>query len=128
MADAVVAGHEVSLPSFITQPGQTDVLFVVVAVFVVALIFGIGLIYFRLHALPEQMAHDSHRGQYQLVAILALLALFTHNAIFWILALLLAAIQLPDFLAPVQSIASSLARLARSADPEGEPKPESDEV
>lgn len=127
MADATAAGHELYLPVFITPPGQTDVLFVIVAVTVVLAIFGLGLLYFKLHALPEQMAHGGHHGQYQIVAILALLALFTHNAIFWIFALLLAAIQVPDFLAPVQSIARSLARLAAQADPEGEPATRDDQ-
>jgi hypothetical protein len=32
-----------------------------------------------LHSLPEQMAHKSQKLQFEIVAVLGLLALFTHN-------------------------------------------------
>ncbi len=38
------------LPPFITGPGQTDVLFIVMAVFVLLAVVGIGIFYFKLHA------------------------------------------------------------------------------
>jgi uncharacterized protein YhhL (DUF1145 family) len=102
-------GH---LPLFITRPGETDVLFNVTLVFLVLMIFGAGLLYLKLHALPEHMAHGASKTQIQLVGVLALLALFTHNHIFWIAALLLALIQFPDFSTPIGSMARSLERLA----------------
>ncbi len=108
------AAHDIHLPFYMTPVGETDVLFAIVVVFVIGLIFLIGLFYFKLHALPEQLAHDS--AQFQVVAILALLALFTHNNLFWIAALLLAAIRLPDFISPMTSVAASLKRLADAAD------------
>ena len=46
------------------------------------------------------------------MAVLGLLALFTHNHIFWIAALLLAMVQFPDFSTPIYSIADSLSRMA----------------
>jgi hypothetical protein len=46
------------------------------------------------------------------VAVLSLLALFTHNAAFWVAALLLALIPVPDFWTPLASMADSLARMA----------------
>lgn len=100
------------LPPFITAPGETDVLFNVMVVFVLLLIFLIGILYLRLHALPEHMAHGASKMQLQLVAVLSLIALFTHNHLFWIAALLLAMVEFPDFSSPVRSMARSLAKMA----------------
>ena len=105
------------LPAFITAPGETDVLFGVMAIFVLLAVIGIGIFYFKLHALPEQMAHRGQKVQFELVAVLALLALFTHNHAFWIAGLLLALVPLPDFLTPLSSIARSLERIAGGAEP-----------
>jgi hypothetical protein len=44
--------------------------------------------------------------------VLALLALFTHNNIFWVAALLLALVRLPDIATPLVAMADSLAKLA----------------
>ena len=101
------------LPSFITAPGESDWLMTVMAVFLVVVVVSVGLIYLRLHALPEHMAHRTSKVQMQFVAVLALLALFTHNHIFWIAALLLALVELPDFSTPMNSIALSLEKLSR---------------
>lgn len=111
-------GH---LPIFITAPGETDVLLVVMAVFLLLLIYLVGILYFRLHALPEHMAHGASKGQLQLVAVLALIALFTHNHLFWIAALLLALIEFPDFSSPISSMANSLRKIAGVADKQSEP-------
>jgi hypothetical protein len=46
------------------------------------------------------------------VAVLGLLALFTHIHLFWVAALLLAMIDLPDFSTPLRSIAVSVAKMA----------------
>jgi hypothetical protein len=105
------------LPFFITAPGQTDGLFNAMIVFLIALIFSIGLLYLRLHALPEHLAHGTSKLQLQLVGVLALLALFTHNHLFWIAALLLALVPLPNFSAPLASMAQSLEKLAGGAPP-----------
>ena len=102
------------LPPFVTAPGETDGLFVAMAIFVVLAVIGIGVFYFKLHALPEQMAHRGQKVQFQIVAVLGLLALFTHNHAFWIAGLLLALIPLPDFTTPLSSIAGSLERIAGS--------------
>ena len=104
------------LPPFVTAPGETDVLFVAMAIFVLLAVIGIGLFYFKLHALPEQMAHRGQKVQFEIVAVLALLALFTHNHAFWIAGLLLALIPLPDFTTPLSSIARSLDRIAGGAE------------
>lgn len=103
------------LPFFITPPGDTDSLMVIMLVFLLVVVLAIGNLYFRLHALPEQMAHRTNHIQMQVVAVLALLALFTHNQIFWIGALLLALVQFPDFSSPINSIARSLRTMASGA-------------
>lgn len=110
------------LPIFITPPGQTDYLFVVVVVFLLAAVLAVGNFYFQLHALPERRAHRTSKVQMEIVALLALISLFTHNHIFWIAGLLLAFIQIPDFSTPLYSIAQSLAKLSgREAGTTGDP-------
>ena len=109
-------GH---LPFFITAPGEGDGLFNAMIVFLIVVVFAVGLFYLRLHALPEQMAHGTSKVQMQIVGVLALLALFTHNHIFWIGALLIALVEFPNFSAPLASMAHSLEKLAGSAPPEG---------
>jgi hypothetical protein len=110
------------LPFFITPPGQTDYLFIGVLVFLLVAVLAIGNFYFQLHALPERRAHKTSKVQMEIVAVLALISLFTHNHIFWIAGLLLAFIQIPDFSTPLYSIAQSLGKLSgRKADVTGDP-------
>jgi hypothetical protein len=105
-----MASHH--LPGFITPPGETDVLFAVAIIFFLILAIAIGSLYFRLHSLPERIAHDASHIQFQLVAVLSLIALVTHNNMFWIAALLLALVPIPDFWTPLANMAESLAVLA----------------
>ena len=112
MSEAVnpLAPHH--LPAFITAPGETDVLlYVMVGVLLFAIIM-LGVLYLRLHALPEHIAHRTGKVQLQIVAVLGLLALFTHNHVYWIAGLLLALIPLPDFSTPLAGMAASLAKMA----------------
>jgi hypothetical protein len=106
------------LPAFITAPGHTDYLFVATVILLIAGVLVIGNLYLRLHALPEQLAHRGKKVQLEIVAVLALIALFTHEHLFWIAALLLALIPLPDFSTPVASMARSLEKLARDREAE----------
>ncbi len=85
----------------------------IVIIFLICVVFLTGILYLRLHALPEHIAHQTNKIQIQLVAVLGLIALFTHNQLFWIAALLLAMTDLPDFLSPVTSMARSLRTIAR---------------
>ena len=100
------------LPSFITAPGSTDVLMVVTALFLAVSVVGFGVLYFRLHSLPEQVAHKGKKVQFEIVAILGLISLFTHMHIFWIVGLLLAFIDIPDFGGFLGRIAGSVERMA----------------
>jgi hypothetical protein len=106
------------LPSFITAPGQTDVLMIVMAAVLVLAVMGFGIFFFRLHTLPERIAHRTHKIQFEIVAILGLIALFTHMHIFWIAGLLLAFIELPDFGTSLNRIADSAETLAGVKSPE----------
>ena len=115
MMQSVTPMHPVApahLPSFITAPGSADWLMQGTAVFLILTVLSVGLVYLRLHALPEHMAHRANKVQLQVVAVLTLLALFTHNHLFWVAALLLALVELPDFGRPVGSMARSLEKLA----------------
>lgn len=100
------------LPSFITAPGDTDILMVAVGIILVIAILFVGNIYLQIHSLPERMAHKSQKLQFEIVAVLCLLALFTHNHLFWVIALLLAMVDLPDFSTPLRSIAGSVQKMA----------------
>src|SRR5215210_1374882 len=85
----------------------------VMAIFLVLAVLAVGILFLRLHTLPERMAHRTHKLQFEIVAVLGLLALFTHMHIFWVAGLLLALVDLPDFGSPLRSMASSLETLAR---------------
>lgn len=104
------------LPFYVAKPGETDVLMIVMGIFLVAAVLGVGNLYLQLHSLPERMAHKSQKLQFEIVAVLGLLALFTHIHLFWIAALLLALIDLPDFGTPLRSIAGSVEKIADSAE------------
>jgi hypothetical protein len=100
------------LPGFITAPGDADVLMIVVGIVLIGAILGVGNIYLHLHTLPERMAHRTHKLQFEIVAVLGLLALFTHNHLFWVIGLFLAMVDLPDFGTPLRRIAGSVEKMA----------------
>src|SRR5215203_543186 len=100
------------LPAFFTAPGETDVLMIGVAVFLVIAVVVVGILFLRLHTLPERIAHKSHKVQFEIVAVLGLLALFTHVHLFWVAGLLLAMIDLPDFGWPLGRIAGAVETMA----------------
>ena len=105
------------LPAFITAPGETDVLMVVTAIFLLLFVLMVGLLYFRLHALPERFAHK--KVQMEIVCVLALLAMFTHMHIFWIAGLLLALIDFPDLSGLLERITESTEKIATKEGSEG---------
>ena len=100
------------LPPFITAPGDTDVLMWGVGIFLLVAILAFGNLYLHLHTLPERMAHRGHKLQFEIVAVLGLLALFTHIHLFWVAGLLLAMVDLPDFGTPLRRIAGSVEKMA----------------
>jgi hypothetical protein len=100
------------IPFYVAKPGETDVLMIVMGIFLIFAVFGVGVLYLRLHSLPEQMAHKSQKLQFEVVGALGLISLFTHSHIFWIAALLLALVDLPDFSTPLTRIAGSVEKIA----------------
>jgi hypothetical protein len=107
------------LPVFITGPGETDLLMVGTGIFLLFAVLGVGLLFLRIHTLPERMAHKSQKLQFEIVAVLGLLALFTHEHIFWVAGLLLALVDLPDWGSPLRRMAGSLEKMAGIAPDSG---------
>ncbi|MEM8702304.1 MAG: hypothetical protein AAGF82_10795 [Pseudomonadota bacterium] len=115
--------HELAphhLPFFIPKADGSDQMMVTVLIALIVIILLLGTFYLYLHSLPERLAHKHGRIQFELVAVLGLLALFTHNQIFWVAALVLAFVQLPDFTTPLDTIASSASRIAKKFDGKGD--------
>ena len=104
------------LPFYLVKPGETDVLMIVMGIFLVLAVLGIGNVYLHLHSLPERMAHKGQKLQFEIVAVLGLISLFTHMHIFWIVGLLLALVDLPDFGTPLSRIAGSVEKIAGSGE------------
>jgi hypothetical protein len=100
------------LPAFITAPGGTDYLMIIAAAILIGAVLGAGLLFLRLHTLPERMAHRAHKLQFEIVAVLGLLALFTHVHLFWVAGLLLALIDLPDISGMFGRMAGALEKIA----------------
>jgi hypothetical protein len=101
-----------ALPPFIVAPGGTDVFMMGVAIFLLLSVLVAGTLFLRLHTLPERMAHRGQKLQFEIVAVLGLLALFTHIHLFWVAGLLLAMVDLPDFATPLFRMADALERMA----------------
>lgn len=119
----MATGH---IPHYVTQADGSDYLLTFMFVFTVLVIVLIGVGYFTLHSIPEKIAHESNHPQFQLVGILALLALFTHNGLFWIAAILVAGFQFPDVAAPLRGIADAIRSLGNqpTSEPPADPTPE----
>lgn len=105
------------LPIYLAPGSGIDPLMVVMGIFLIATVLWMGTLYWRLHSLPERMAHKSQKLQFEFVAVLGLISLFTHMHIFWVAGLLLALIDIPDFGTPLRSIADSVEKIAA---PQGE--------
>ena len=112
MAESAHPAATHHLPSFITAPGETDMLMVAMTLILALAVLGFGILFLRIHSLPERIAHRGHKLQFEIVAVLCLIALFTHMHIFWVAGLLLALIDLPDFGTPLNRIAGSAEKMA----------------
>ena len=120
MATSVHPAAPHQLPFFLPGADGSDTLLTVIAVFLVVTVAIVGVLFLRLHTLPERMAHKSQKLQFEIVAVLGLIALFTHMHIFWIAGLLLALIDLPDFSSPLRRIAGSAEKVAGLPPGEGD--------
>ncbi|MCK1383213.1 hypothetical protein [Bradyrhizobium sp. 21] len=100
------------LPFYLAPGSGTDTLMVVMGLFLIGTIPWVGTLYWKLHSMPERMAHKSQKLQFEFVAVLGLISLFTHMHVFWVAGLLLALIDIPDFGTPLRSIADSVEKIA----------------
>lgn len=99
-------------PPFLPGPDGSDWLLTFAGITLLGSVLAFGLIFLRIHTLPERMAHRGHKLQFEIVAVLGLLALFTHIHLFWVAALLLALVDIPDFSGPMRRIAGSAEKIA----------------
>lgn len=98
------APHHV--PWFVPSPDGSDPLLIVTAFIVLGATLLIGVVFFMLHSLPERLGHK--KLQFEIVAVLALISLFSGVHLFWVIALILALVDLPDFTSPLGRIATAL--------------------
>jgi len=108
------------LPFYLAPGSGVDTLMVVMGIFLIGTVLWVGTLYWKLHSLPERMAHKSQKLQFEFVAVLGLISLFTHMHIFWIAGLLLAMIDIPDFGGPLRSIAGSVEKIADATPEDGD--------
>jgi hypothetical protein len=128
MAAAMNPAAPHDLPVFITVPGESDLFLNGAAIFLVIAVITLGSVYFRLHALPEHLARkNASMVQFEVVAVLALLGLFTHNTLFWVAALILALVPIPDFHGPLARMADALAKMAGLRRQPGTEEPSSED-
>jgi multisubunit Na+/H+ antiporter MnhF subunit len=116
------------MPWFLPTPGETDTLMVVTAVILLVSVVMFGVLFLTLHTLPERIAHKSHKLQFEIVAVLGLLALFTHMHVFWVAGLLLALIDFPDFPGWFGKIAGSVEKIAENSTRTGAPSEAAPEI
>lgn len=107
----VVRDH---LPFYITGPGESDILFGAVAVSLVLIILGFGALYFTIQAIPDRLVEGTSKAQMQIVGLLGLISLFTMNNIYWVAALLIAAVRIPDFVTLLKSQARSQKKMSNA--------------
>ena len=81
-------------------------------VFLILIVLGFGAIYFTIQAIPDRLVEGTSKAQMQLVGILGLVSLFTMNNAYWVAALLLATIRIPDLVTPFKSMSRSLKKIS----------------
>lgn len=109
------------MPFFISAPGQTDGLTVAMAVLLIGAVLATGILFLRIHTLPERIAHKRKKIQFDIVAVLGLLALFTNVHLFWVAGLLLSLIEIPNFSNPLGRMAAALEATAGIQPPAKDP-------
>ncbi|MGZ3309220.1 MAG: hypothetical protein ACXU8R_11935 [Xanthobacteraceae bacterium] len=101
-------------------------LFNITMVFVLLSVVFFGIVFLTIHSLPERLAHKSKKVQLDIVAVLCLLALFSHEHVFWVAALLLAFIDIPDFSTPFKRMVTAVETIAEQQAGSTPPADESD--
>lgn len=105
------------LPSFAPGMDGSDGMLFNTGVFLVIAISCIGILIFMIHAIPEKVAHRSRKAQMEIVSVLCLLSLLSHNHIFWVIGLFLAFVDFPKLGEPFSRIALALERIGDARGP-----------
>jgi hypothetical protein len=105
------------LPWFITEPGQTDTLMVLTGAFLLLFFLTMGVLMFRLLYLPTKIVPQEQKAKYEVVATLCVLAMFAPGNLFWIAAVFVAMVDIPDFTPLLQQIAQAMQRIAQLRKP-----------
>jgi hypothetical protein len=100
------------LPFYLPGPDGADPVMVGTGIVLLGAVLAAGLLFMRIHMLPDHIAHRGRKMQLEIVAVLGLISLFTGIHAFWIAALLLALIDFPDFSEPLRRMAGSAERIA----------------
>jgi hypothetical protein len=100
------------IPFYLPGPDGSDPIMVATGIFLIIGVLAFGLLLMRIHMLPDHIAHRGHKIQLEIVAVLGLLSMFTGVHAFWVAALLLALIDIPDFTGPLRRIAGSAETIA----------------
>jgi hypothetical protein len=104
------------LPSFVPGMDGSDGMLFNTGVFLIIAISCIGILIFMIHAIPEKVAHRSRKAQMEIVSVLCLLSLLSHNHIFWVIGLFLAFVDFPKLGEPFSRIAVALERIGDRRD------------
>ena len=110
------------LPFYITGPGESDILFTAVTITLILVLIGFGALYFTIQAIPDRLVEGTSKAQMQLVGILGLISLITMNNAYWIAAILLAAVRIPDIVSPLKEIARARTQRTETVPAESPPE------
>lgn len=100
------------LPFWLPGPDGSDPVLAGTGIALAAAVLAFGLLMLRIHMLPDHIADRGHKVQLEIVAVLGLLSMVSGIHGFWVAALLLALIDIPDFTGPLRRIAGSTERIA----------------
>lgn len=101
------------LPPYLSPADGSDPLLILIIGGTIIAVLCLGALYFRIHSIPEHLGEKHNNTQINLISVLTILALFTHNNIFWVVALIIAVVKIPDFMTPLNSIAEALSQMAK---------------
>lgn len=108
MAEHIHSMAPADLPGFLAAADGSDPLFTGVVIGVIVLALILGAVFFRVHNLPDHIAEGDNATQARLVAVMVLIALLSGNEVFWVAALILALVKIPDLTTPLNAIADTL--------------------
>ena len=100
------------LPFYLPGSDGSDPVMVGTGILLVVAVLAFGLLFLRIHMLPDHIAHRGQKMQLEVAGVLGLISMVTGIHAFWVAALLLALLDIPDFAGPMRRIAGSAERVA----------------